>query len=145
MTTNSSANVVLFTLAMSDQPLSITDIAFRCGLTYNTVKKIVWSDDRVKKHEGYPALYSAEKPDQFNTEVMRVKYDKPEEGWLTWLDNIRPLLVTITAMSEGMSKEEREKKASMFKSLGRSFLSLGKDIEDLIDNDEWAHYLDWKD
>lgn len=143
--TNSSNNIVLFTLAMSDQPLSIADIAFRCGLSYNTVKKIVWEDERVQKEAGFPALYTVEKPELFDMSVMTVKYDKPEEGWLTWLNSIRPLLVSITAMSETMGKEELEKKASMFKSLGRSFLSLGKDLESLMDNDEWAHYLNWSE
>lgn len=142
---NSSSNVVLFTLATSDRPLSIGDVAFRCGLSYNTVKKAVFGDSRITKHEGYPTLFSAELPEQMRTDIMSIRYDKPEEGWLTWLNEIRPLLVSITAMSEDMDKADREKKAQMFKSLGRSFLSLGKDIEALIDNDEWAHYLDWSD
>lgn len=142
---NSSSNLVLFTLAMADQPLSIADVSFRTGLSYNTVKKAVLDDERVKRVTGYPSKYSLDKPELFNTDIMSVKYDKPEEGWLTWLQQIRPLLVSITAMPDTLEQDELLKKAGMFKSLGRSFLSLGKDIERLADNDEWAHYLDWSD
>lgn len=130
---------------MADQPLSISDIMFRCGVSYNTVKRVVYGNPRIKQEEGYPARFSTTKPDEFDPNVLMIKYDKPDEGWLTWLDEIRPLLVSITAMADTMDKAEREKKANMFKSLGRSFLSLGKDIEKLMDNEEWAHYLNWSD
>lgn len=142
---SNSKNIVLFTLAMADRPLTINDIMFRCGVSYNTVKRAVYGNPRIRQEEGYPATFTATKPDAFDPNVIMIKYDKPQEGWITWLDEIRPLLVSITALSDTMGKEEREKKANMFKSLGRSFLSLGKDIERLIDNDEWAHYLDWSD
>ena len=112
---------------MADQPLSISDIMFRCGVSYNTVKRVVYGNPRIRQEEGYPATFTATKPDAFDPNVIMIKYDKPQEGWITWLDEIRPLLVSITALSDTMGKEEREKKANMFKSLGRSFLSLGKD------------------
>lgn len=145
MTVSSNKNIVLFTLAMADQPLTISDIMFRCGVSYNTVKRVVYGNPMIRQEEGYPARFTASKPGSFDPDVIMIRYDKPDEGWLTWLDRIRPLLVTITAMSDTMDKAERDKKAQMFKSLGRSFLSLGKDIESLMDNDEWAHYLNWSD
>lgn len=145
MTTNSSSNLVLFTLAMAERPLTIADIAFRCGLVYNTVKRVVLTDERISKNAGYPSTFEVAKPELLDNDTLFVKYDRPAEGWLTWLDSIRPLLVSVTALSDTMDKQELNRKVVMFKSLGRSFVSLSRDLDSLIDNDEWAHYLDWSD
>ena len=143
--TVSSTNLVLFTLAIADRPLSISDIQFRCGLSYNTVKRAVFGNKQVIRHDEYPARFSVAKPEALSDDVIWARYDKPDEGWITWLNQIRPLLVSITAMPDDMSKDELLKKAGMFNSLGRSFLSLAKDMERLSDHDDWAHYLDWSD
>jgi hypothetical protein len=128
MFSEKARTIVLFTLDMADRPLSIDDVAFRTGLGYNTVKRVVLGDSRIEKIPGKPATYHAKLTDR--EDVLVVSYEKPEGDWQAWLDEIRPLLPSIVAMSDEMSKQERTRKIGMFKSLGASFLSLAKDMED---------------
>jgi hypothetical protein len=127
---------------MSDKPLTISDIQFRCGLSYNTVKRTVFHNNQVKKLGGYPATFSVAKPEAMRDDIMWARYDRPDEGWITWLDRIRPLLVSITAMSGDMSAAEIAQKASMFASLGQSFLSLSKELETIGDKPDWVERLE---
>lgn len=130
MFSEKARTVVLTALAMADYPLSIPDIAFRTGLGYNTVKRVVFSDANVVKHGGRPAKYTVEQPSALDRSLLVVKYDRPEQGWGPWLEEIRPLLPTIASLPEGMTKVERTRKINMFESLGTSFLSLAKDLEE---------------
>lgn len=120
--------LVLFTLAMSERPLSISDMQFRSGVSYNTVKRTLLGNALVEKHEGYPATFSLPKPEQLGTDVVVTHRTKPAEGWVNWLNEIRPLLVSITALSKEMTHDELDRKVDMFKSLGTSFLSLADDL-----------------
>ena len=142
-------NLVLFTLAMADKPLTISDMQFRSGVSYNTVKRTVLGDPRVERHGGYPATFSLPGVDQLGDDVVVAYKTKPAEGWVTWLNEIRPLLVSITALSEDMSHDELARKVDMFKSLGTSFLSLADDLafhhESPTTGDEWFDYLNWAD
>ncbi len=143
MTSSKNANLVLFTLATSDKPLTISDMQFRSGMSYNTVKRTVFADSRVVRHEGYPARFTMEMPPEFDTDRMVVDYDKPAEGWITWLNEVRPLLVSITAISKDMSFDELERKSLMFSSLGQSFTSLSKDVASAIDDDDTTVWDSW--
>jgi hypothetical protein len=144
MNSSKNANLVLFTLATSDKPLTISDMQFRSGMSYNTVKRTVFADSRVVRHEGYPARFTMEMPPEFDTRRMVIQYDRPEEGWITWLNEIRPLLVSITAISKDMSLDEVERKSTMFASLGTSFSTLSKDLIDAVNHDDtmdWFEYF----
>jgi hypothetical protein len=138
-------NLVLFALAMSDQPLTISDLQFRCGLSYNTVKRTVLNDSRVQKHDTYPKTFTMTKPEEFDTRLITVHRTKPEEGWATWLNEIRPLLISITSVSENMTHEELDRKVDMFRSLGTSFLSLADELAWHHENpdhaDDWFTYF----
>ncbi len=129
MFSEKTRTIVLFTLGLSDSPLSIDDIAFRTGFGYNTVKRVVFGDPLIKKIDGRPARFHAEVPNPRSDDLFVVKYEQPEQGWEPWLEEIRPLLPSIVALPDEMSRQERERKVSMFKSLGASFLSLAKDME----------------
>jgi hypothetical protein len=139
--------LVLFTLAMSERPLSISDIQFRSGVSYNTVKRTLLGNALVEKHEGYPATFSLPEPSQLGSGVVVAHRTRPEEGWVNWLNEIRPLLVSITALSKEMTHDELDRKVDMFKSLGTSFLSLADDLafhhESPMTGDEWFDYLNW--
>jgi hypothetical protein len=121
--------IVLFTLGLSDSPLSIDDIVFRTGFGYNTVKRVVFNDPRIRKVAGRPAKFHAQVPKADTDGLFVVEYEQPEQGWEKWLEEIRPLLPSIVAMSSKMSTQEKRRKITMFKSLGASFLSLAKDME----------------
>lgn len=146
--TSKNELLVLYTLSVTDTPLSITDLSFRTGLSYNTVKRVVFGNPRVKKVDGYPSTFTADKPNILDpTQVGIYHLEKPAEGWGTWLNQIRPLLVSITAISEDMTEEEIYKKATMIEYLGRSFLALSKDLvgfyEDPTTKHDWYHYFNW--
>ena len=130
--TNPTENKILFTLAMSDTPLSIEDVAFRCGVSYNTVKRTTAGNPKVTREGRYPVMLSVAKPQQLEHLIAfdYLNREQPEDGWEAWLEEIRPLLPSIAAMSDTMSDTEKRRKASMFKTLGTSFLSLAKDLED---------------
>jgi hypothetical protein len=129
MFSEKTRTIVLFTLGLSDQPLSIDDIAFRTGFGYNTVKRVVFGDPLIKKIDGRPAKFHAQVPKADTEGLFVVEYEQPEQGWEPWLEEIRPLLPSIVALPDEMSRQERERKVGMFKSLGASFLSLAKDME----------------
>jgi hypothetical protein len=129
MFSEKTRTIVLFTLGLSDSPLSIDDIAFRTGFGYNTVKRVVFGDSLIKKIDGRPAKFRAEVPNPRSDDLFVVEYERPEQGWEEWLEEIRPLLPSIAALPDEMSRQERERKVGMFKSLGASFLSLAKDME----------------
>jgi hypothetical protein len=123
---------ILFTLAMADQPLSIDDVSFRCGVSYNTVKRTVADNPRVTREGKYPVMLSLAKPKQLK-ELIAFDYvnrERPDEGWVAWLEEIRPLLPSIAALPDGMSVQEKQRKINMFNTLGTSFLSLAKDMEE---------------
>jgi len=130
MFSEKTRTIVLFTLGLSDTPLSIDDIAFRTGFGYNTVKRVVLGDKLIKKVDGWPAKFYAEVPEAMPDDLFIVEYERPEQGWEEWLEEIRPLLPSIVSLPDEMSNQERLRKLSMFKSLGASFLSLAKDLED---------------
>jgi hypothetical protein len=127
MFSEKARTIVLFTLDMAQMPLSIDDVAFRTGLGYNTVKRVVLGEPRIEKIPGKPAKYHAKLTDR--DDVLVVSYEKPEQGWEAWLEEIRPLLPSIASLPDEMSVQERKRKVSMFNTLGTSFLSLAKDME----------------
>jgi len=129
MFSEKTRTIVLFTLGLSDSPLSIDDIAFRTGFGYNTVKRVVFGDPLIKRVEGRPAKFHAEVPMLDTDGLFVVEYERPEQGWEAWLEEIRPLLPSIASLPDEMSNAERLRKLSMFRSLGTSFLSLAKDME----------------
>lgn len=132
MTLSPTENKILFTLAMAERPLSIDDVSFRCGVSYNTVKRTVADNPRVIRDGKYPVMLSLSKPAELK-ELIAFDYlnrERPEEGWDKWLEDIRPLLPSIAALSDTMSVQEKQRKINMFKTLGTSFLSLAKDLEE---------------
>ena len=145
----SSQNLVLFALAMSDKPLTISDLQFRCGVSYNTVKRAVLNDPRVRKYDTYPKTFWVKKPEEFDTQIITVHKTKPEEGWANWLNEIRPHLISITSVSEDMTHAELDRKVDMFKALGTSFLSLADDLAYLHESptagDDWYHHFNWEE
>lgn len=130
MFSEKTRTIVLFTLGLSDKPLSIDDIAFRTGFGYNTVKRVVFGDPLIRKQEGRPARFFADVPKANTDSLFVVEYEYPEQGWEAWLEEIRPLLPSIVALPVEMSTQEKQRKVAMFKSLGQSFLSLAKDMEE---------------
>ena len=123
---------IMFTLAMSDSPLSIEDVAFRCGVSYNTVKRTISGNSKITRDGKYPVMLSLAKPQQLKDLIAfdYVNRERPEAGWEAWLEEIRPLLPSIAALPDKMSAEERKRKINMFNTLGTSFLSLAKDMEE---------------
>ena len=118
---------------MSDKPLlTIEDVAFRCGVAYNTVKRTVMGNPKITREGKYPTVLTLAKPDSLN-DMIRFDYSEkqqPEQGWAAWLEEVRGLLPSIVAMPDTLTGAERQRKIRMFTTLGTSFLSLAKYLEE---------------
>lgn len=141
MFSEKTRTVVLFTLAMAEVPLSIDDISFRTGLGYNTVKRVVFADPKVTAVAGRPTKYVVSMPAVIDPRLFVVEYDKPQEGWVEWLNAVRPFVVSLLAVDDSMEQSERDRKAKMFRSLATSFLSIANDLEDTLEEPDWFERL----
>ncbi len=133
----SKDTLVLFTLAIANTPLNITNIAFRSGVSYNTVKKIVEQDTRISKLEGYPTLYYFAKPDVLDEQVIRLHGDTPKEGWVRWVDKIAPKLSDFARLDKTRLSEDVRKQGMVLEALGTNLILLGRQLQAHADKPDW--------
>lgn len=133
----SKDTLVLFTLAIANTPLNITNIAFRSGVSYNTVKKVVEQDTRVSKLAGYPTLYYFAKPDVLDEQVIRLHGDTPKEGWVRWVDKIAPKLSDFARLDKTRLSEDVRKQGMVLEALGTNLILLGRQLQAHSDKPDW--------
>ena len=129
--------LVLFTLAISNTPLTIGDIAFRSGVSYNTVKKIVLSDERVTSVGTHPARYYMAKPDELDAQVIRLHGDEPKEGWSTWVKKVAPKLSEFIRIDKTRLSEDVRKQGMVLEALGTNLILLGRKLQDNANKPDW--------
>jgi predicted transcriptional regulator len=129
--------LVLFTLAIANTPLTIGDIAFRSGVSYNTVKKIVTEDDRVTAFGGYPALYHLAKPSELDEQVIRLQGDEPKEGWVDWVRKVAPKLSDFIRIDKSRLSDDVRKQGMVLEALGTNFILLGKKLQKHSGDPDW--------
>jgi len=128
---------VLFTLAIANTPLTIGDIAFRSGVSYNTVKKIVTEDDRVTAFGGYPALYHLAKPSELDEQVIRLQGDEPKEGWVDWVRKVAPKLSEFIRIDKSRLSDDVRKQGMVLEALGTNFILLGRKLQEHSKDPDW--------
>ena len=133
----SKDTLVLFTLAIANTPLNITNIAFRSGVSYNTVKKVVEQDARVSKLAGYPTLYYFAKPDVLDEQVIRLHGDTPKEGWVRWVEKIAPKLSDFARLDKTRLSEDVRKQGMVLEALGTNLILLGRQLQAHSDKPDW--------
>jgi hypothetical protein len=133
----SKETVVLFTLAIANGPLTIGDLSFRSGVSYNTVKKIVLGDDRVTHVGSHPTMYYMAKPDILDEQVIRLSGDKPIEGWVKWFAKISPKIVDFIRIDKSRLSEDVRKQGLVLEALGTNLVIAGRELQAHADKPDW--------
>jgi predicted transcriptional regulator len=129
--------LVLFTLAIANAPMTITDIAFRSKVSYNTIKKIVDADERVSKIGKHPTLYYMAKPDVLDEQVIRLHGDTPKEGWVEWVAKVSPKLAQFVRIERTVDSETVHKQGMVLEALGTNLILLGRQLQEHADKPDW--------
>lgn len=132
---------VLFTLAMAQSPLTVDDLSKRTGKSYNTVKKVLKSEQRVQKVGHYPARYYLSKPEEIDSELVRVTGEQPKEGWVPWLDKVRPKIVRLTEIDSTAHTKDVRNQGLVLEALGTNLLSLGRTMQRVSDEPNWYELI----
>lgn len=133
----SKETLVLFTLAIANGPLTIGDLSFRSGVSYNTVKKIVLADDRVTHVGSHPTMYYMAKPDILDEQVIRLSGDKPVEGWVKWFEKISPKIVDFIRIDKSRLSEDVRKQGLVLEALGTNLVIAGRELQAHADKPDW--------
>lgn len=135
--TDSKKTLVLFTLAIANGPMTIGDIAFRSRVSYNTVKKIVTSDERVSAVGRHPTHYYLAKPDVLDEQVIRLSGDIPKEGWVNWIKKVSPKLTQFVRIDKTVSSDIVHKQGMVLEALGTNFIIFGRTLQEHSDKPDW--------
>lgn len=134
---NSKEAIVLFTLAIANAPLTIGNLAFRAGVSYNTAKKIVEADERVTSVGKHPTTYYMAKPDVLDEQVIRLSGDKPIEGWVAWFEKIAPKLAQFVRIDRTASSDDVHKQGIVLEALGTNLIIAGRELQEHHDKPDW--------
>lgn len=129
--------LVLFALAIANTPLTIGDIAFRSGVSYNTVKKIVDADERVTQVGSHPLRYYMGKPDVLDEQVVRLSGDEPKEGWVVWLGKVSPKLAQFVRVDKTALSDDVRKQGMVLEALGTNLILAGRKLQEHADKPDW--------
>jgi len=139
--TEKNRMAVLFSLALSQSPLTIDDLSKRTNKSYNTVKSVLKSEERVQKMGHYPARYYLSKPEELDSELVRIKGEQPKEGWVPWLNKVRPKLLRLTDIDSSMVTKDIRNQGLVLEALGTNLLSLGKAMQKHSDKPDWFELI----
>ena len=137
MKSHSKETLVLFTLAIANSPLTIGDLAFRSGVSYNTVKKIVAAVERVTHVGSHPTMFYMAKPDVLDEQVIRLSGDKPIEGWVKWFAKISPKLAQFVRVDRAASSEDVHKQGIVLEALGSNLILAGRELQKHSEQPDW--------
>jgi hypothetical protein len=137
MMNRTKETLVLFALAMANTPLTLSNIAFRSGVSYNTVKKILEADDRVTHVGTHPTMYYLAKPDVLDEQVVRLNSDTPKEGWVGWLAKISPKLAEFVRVDKERLSDDVRKQGMVLEALGINFILAGRQLQQHADKPDW--------
>ena len=134
---SSKETLVLFTLAIANTPLTIGDISFRSKVSYNTVKMIVTSDERVSSVGKHPTLYYMAKPDVLDEQVIRLTGDTPKEGWVAWIGKVSPKLADFVRVDKARLSDDVRKQGMVLEALGMNLILFGRALQEHADKPDW--------
>ena len=137
MKNSTKENMVLFTLAIANTPLTIGDIAFRSGSSYNTVKKIMLSDERVTNVGTHPRMYYMAKPDELDEQVIRLHGDEPKEGWVAWVKKVAPKMSEFIRIDKARLSDDVRKQGLVLEALGTNLILLGRKLQKHSGEPDW--------
>jgi hypothetical protein len=134
---NNKETLVLFTLAIANAPMTISDVAFRSKVSYNTIKKIVDADERVSKIGKHPTLYYMGKPDVLDEQVIRLHGDTPREGWVEWVAKVSSKLAQFVRVDKTALSEDVRKQGLVLEALGTNLILFGRQLQEHAEKPDW--------
>lgn len=129
--------VVLFTLAIANTPLSVPELAFRCNKSYNTIKKIISSDDRVIPVGKNPTRYMFATPEMFSEEIVRLHGDTPKEGWVAWIEKIHNKVAELIKVDKTRAPNDVLKQAIVVEALAVNLIMFARELKQHADKPDW--------
>ena len=133
--------LVLFTLAIANAPLTLSELAFRTGKSYNTVKKIVEADERVTLLEGHPTRYYMAVPEAMEQNVIRFEYDTPKGGWVDWIRKVTPKMPVLLTLDKTALSDDVYKQAVVVEALGINLVQFARKLRENYDKPDWFTLL----
>jgi len=137
--------LVLFTLATSNEPLTIRELAFRSGKSYNTVKGVVTADDRVATLGERPARYHFPSPEALDTDVVRLQNDMPKDGWVSWLEDVGPKVPDLVQIDKTRTSSQMKKQAIVVEALGINLIQFARELQNNKNKPDWYELLGGKE
>lgn len=132
-----SDTIVLFALALSNAPLTIAELSFRSGKSYNTVKSVVTGDDRVAALGDRPTRYYMAKPDVLDVDVIRLQNEAPKDGWVSWVGKVTPKMGSLIEIDKTRSLDDVHKQGLVVEALGINLVQLGRTLQKNAENPDW--------
>lgn len=133
----SKESLVLFTLAIANAPLTISELAFRTGKAYNTVKKIIDNDPRVGVAEGHPTRYYMAMPEALEQNVIRFEYDTPPDGWVSWIRKVTPKIPGLISVDKTAQPDDLYKQAVVVEALAINLVQFARNLKEVSDKPDW--------
>lgn len=130
-------DVVLFTLAIANAPLTVGELAFRSGKSYNTVKKILETDARVVKTGSYPNTYYMKMPSILNQTVIRFEHDEPPMGWVKWLKKVDKVIRSLIAIDKTAQPDDLYKQAVVIEAMAINLIQFARQLKDNASKPDW--------
>jgi predicted transcriptional regulator len=138
-------NLVLFTLAVANAGLTVGDLAFRTGKSYNTVKKILEADERVMTDDGYPTRYYMKIPAELEQNVIRFEYDTPKDGWVSWLHRVMPKISRLLRLDKTAKTDDIYKQAVVVEALAINLVQFARELKEHSDKPDWFTLMGGKE
>jgi len=137
--------LVLFTLAIANEPLTIRELSFRVGKSYNTVKSVVTSDARVAARKGRPVKYHFPLPESLGTDVVRLQNNMPKDGWVSWINNVSPKVPELVQIDKTQSSSDIHKQSIVVEALGINLIQFARELQNNKNKPDWYELLGGKE
>jgi len=137
MKSRSNNTIVLFALAISNKPLTVNELATRSGKSYNTVKRVLRADDRVKTLGDRPVRYYFPAPEELDADVVRLANDTPPNGWVSWISKVSPKIPELLAIDKKRDSKDIHKQALVVEALGINLIQFGRELKQHHDKPDW--------
>ena len=137
MRKSSRDTVVLFTLAIANAPLTISELACRSGKSYNTVKSVVASDKRVAALGDRPVRYYFPPPEELDVDVVRLQNSIPKDGWVAWIEKVAYKMSTLVGVDKSRSSEDLHKQAIVVEALGINLIQFARELKENANKPDW--------
>lgn len=141
----SNDTLVLFTLYLANAPLTISELSFRSGKSYNTIKSVLSTDDRVIKLEGHPTRYYFKPIDELDVDVVRLQNSMPKDGWVSWIGKVLPKVANLITIDKTRSSEDIHKQALVVEALGINLIQFARELNEHHDKPDWFTLMGGKE